>query len=270
MYAVAAAVAAAVLTSCSSATTLGYGDAGTEPGTGSDGEEIHPADVSAAYLRSLAVGRSTLINETLSVRGRVTATDAYGEYYKTICIEDSTGGIEVLIDCFRLYTFYALYDEVRIECHGLALGRYGSRIQLGAPPTDEYAVDYIPQSDMGRYISVSKEVDDTFTPVTTAIAGLRPEYVGRTVKIEGLHFSDTDASWCDTDPADGRFVDTERTAADDSGMTLTVTVRGECRYAAEPLPSGSVTLCGIVEYRNDAYALRITNHGIIPEFSYEL
>ena len=268
---------------CDSSTTLGYDSAGNSGsaggddngddgggsgsgGGGSTGNEVHPSQVSVAYLRSLAAEHSVTIDLPYSIRGTVTANDSFGEYFKTICVEDSTGGIEVLIDGYALYTLFALYDEVCIECHGLAVGRYGSRTQLGAPPTGEYAVDRIAWEDTGRYISVGKDAAETFMPVGTSIAELRPEHVGRTVRIDGLHALAAGLGWCDADPQSGAFADSERTVADDSGAELTVLLRGTCIYAADPVPEGRFALCGIVEYRAGEYALRITNRGIYQEY----
>lgn len=256
--AVAAVLLMLAAVSCGRASTLAYDDS-------DDGGVSHPSEVSVAYLRSLAAGESTVIDKPYSICGRVTATDAYGEYFKTICIEDDTGGVEVLIEGFALYRRFALYDRVRIACHGLALGRYGSRIQLGTPPAGEYAADHIPESDVDRYIFVDKDADGSFEPVAVSIAGLRPEHVGRTVMIAGLSAADAGSSWCATDPMTGSFADTERTVYDNAGNRLTVCLRGECRYAAEPIPDGGFSLCGILEYRASAYALRITNRGIIRE-----
>ena len=251
--------------SCGKATMLGYGDDG---GTGAGGELYHPSEVSVAYLRSLAAGLTYTIKQPLSVKGRVTAADTYGELYKTIHIEDSTGGMDVAIDCFSLYSVFALYDEVRIECHGLALGRYGSRIELGLPPTGEYTVDRIPESEIGKYMTIDKTVDDRFEPLSVTIPELEPSLVGRTVKIGGLHMAAGGSllSWCDFDPLSGGYADTERRAEDESGNRLAVFVRGGCMYAGDAVPEGRFELCGIVEYRSGAYALRITNRNINVEY----
>lgn len=249
-----------LLPACGHASELDWDD----PADENSHETIaHPSQVSIAYLRSLAVGESVTIDKPYSVSGLVTATDAYGEYFMCICIEDSTGGLELLIEGYALYRRFALYDRVRVECHGLAVGRYGSRIQLGAPPSGEYVVDRIAESDIGRYISEESAAAEPFEPVTASIAELRPEYVGRTVMVEGLHSADAGTGWCATEPQTGRFADTERIVADDWGRELTVCLRGGCRYAAEPIPDGRFALCGILEYRSGAFALRITNRGII-------
>ena len=78
-----AVMSALLFQACGRATTLGYDDDDRQ-----HGQTVHPSEVSVAYLRSLAVGNSTSIGRTLSVCGRVTATDAYGELYKSICVED--------------------------------------------------------------------------------------------------------------------------------------------------------------------------------------
>ena len=265
----AVAAAAFFCISCSSSTTLDYDQPGSiSEEDGNNGHALgHPSEVSVAYLRSLALGLSTPIDRPLSIMGYVTANDFFGELYKSIHIEDATGGIDVEIDSYALYTRFALYDRVRVECHGLSLGRYGSSIQLGMPPTGEYTVDRIPVSEIGRYLTAGTHTDDKFTPAAITADSLTPSLAGRTVKIGGLHMSEADRglSWCDIDPLSGAYTDTERTVADDSGTELRVIMRGGCTYAGEPVPDGRFELCGIVEYRSGACALRITNRNINME-----
>ena len=287
MYCIKAVCIAAlfIFAACGSASELRYDGSGSTTGRlpsddgnddgngGNDGDDggnrlptsQHQSAVSVAYLRSLAVGTSTAIDRPYSVTGRVTANDAYGEYYRTVCIEDPTGGIEAEIEGYTLYRTFALYDMVRIECHGLALGRYGSRILLGAPPTGSSAVDPVAQADIGRYFTIYKSDDDSFEPLYVAsAAALQPSHVGRTVRIGMLCSADGGSCWCIADPQTGDFIDTERTLTDSDGNTLTVCIRSGCRYAGEPIPDGPFSLCGIIEYRSGSgYALRITNHGII-------
>ena len=263
-------MAAAILllaAACGRATVLGYDDGSqSEPDDGNGGATAdHPSEVSVAYLRSLAATESTAIDRPLSISAAITANDAFGEYFMTLHVEDETGGVDVLVGSYRLYALFPLYDRVRIECHGLALARYGSRIELGFPPAGEYAADRIPESEIGRYISVigADGGDEGFVPVEAEAGALEPSLVGRTVIMGPLHIAGDSGSWCDTDPELGSYIDTERMAEDRSGNRITLTLRGGCLYAGERMPDGEFTVCGVVEYRTGEYALRITNRGII-------
>lgn len=251
----AAAAASLLCISCDRSTSLSYGESPDGPST----------EVSVAYLRSLCRDVSVPITGNVTIRGRVTANDAYGEFYKSIVVEDATAGIEVEIDRTQLYTLCPLYCEVRIMCQGLSLGRYGSRIELGANPTGDYVVDRISAADIGRYMTVNQTSETDFSVPATTVAQIGQPMIGRTVRIRSLHAVGDAASWCDTDPETGKYVDSERTVADESGVALVVRVRGDAVYAHEPMPAGNFALCGIIEYSSGVYALRITNRGIETE-----
>ena len=53
------------------------------------------------------------------------------------------------------------------------------------------------------------------------------------------------------------------TLLDTAGRQFVVRTDRRCDYARKPLPAGEGTLCGIVEYFNGRYRLRITNHEIL-------
>ena len=66
-------------------------------------------------------------------------------------------------------------------------------------------------------------------------------------------------TWCDTDPETGRAVATEREIVDTRGRTFTVRTAATCVYAKEPLPQGTGSLYGIIDYFAGKYTLRVTN-----------
>lgn len=222
-----------------------------------------PSEVSIAWLRSMSRGASTAIRDDVSIRGRVTANDAYGEFYKSIVVEDATGGIEILFDTYNLHRTFPLYAEVTLHCQGLALGRYGSMLLLGEPPTGEYVVDRIATVDTRRFTIRRAENDACMEFPVVAIPELAPQHIGRTVRTEPL--TAEGGRWCDSDPETGAAADTERTARDSAGNTLRILLDRRCAYAEETMPHGEFTLCGIVEYRDGGYALRIANRGIFVQ-----
>lgn len=231
---------------CSTASSPGYGSS--------------PSEVSIAWLRSMSRDASTTIRDDVSIRGRVTANDAYGEFFKSIVVEDTTGGIEILFDLYNLHRTFPLYAEVTLHCQGLALGRYGSMLFLGERPTGEYVVDRIAAADTRRFTIRRAENDADMEFPTVTIPELEPRHIGRTVRTEPL--TAEGGRWCDYDPETGAAADTERTATDSTGNTLRILLDRRCEYAEETMPHGGFTLCGIVEYRDGGYALRIANRGI--------
>ena len=55
-----------------------------------------------ADLKARCTANSVAVTEDITLEGVVTGNDFYGEFYKTLVVEDASGGISVLIDRFRL------------------------------------------------------------------------------------------------------------------------------------------------------------------------
>lgn len=79
------------------------------------------------------------------------------------------------------------------------------------------------------------------------------------VRFDDVRFADAGKTWCDTDPETGRAVATEREIVDTRGRTFTVRTAATCVYAKEPLPQGTGSLYGIIDYFAGKYTLRVTN-----------
>ena len=55
-----------------------------------------------ADLKARCTANSVAVTEDITLEGVVTGNDFYGEFYKTLVVEDASGGISVLIDGTRL------------------------------------------------------------------------------------------------------------------------------------------------------------------------
>lgn len=252
-----------LLCGCSKATRPEYEEVSTQT--------VEKGLVTIDYLKSLASGRSTLITKDLFIEGYVVANDWLDEFYKTIVIAGDTGGIEIEIDKNRLYQTIPLHTLVTVSCNGLALGRVGGKITLGAPPTGEYATDRIAAADIGRYIKLSDKTEMP-DPLELAVGELSVEHVSRLVCFRNMRIIDEELgkAWCDpesdeedTESEDAPFLTySDRHFRDADGNILRVRILNRCRYRDEIVPSGSVTLAGVVDYFDGDYALRITNHYI--------
>ncbi|MEF2793576.1 MAG: DUF5689 domain-containing protein, partial [Alistipes dispar] len=84
----------ALLAVCAAALAAGCDEA-THPAP----REEQRATNSVAYLKSLCDGRnSVVVTQEITVQGYVAANDRYGEFTKSLVIEDATGGITVAAD----------------------------------------------------------------------------------------------------------------------------------------------------------------------------
>ena len=212
-----------------------------------------------AYLKSLCDGRSNVaVTQDIIIRGFVTANDLYGEFDKTIVVEDGTGGIAIAAEHPSLADDYPFGIVATVRCNGLTLCDYGGKIELGTTPGGEGA-GRIPRDELARYIRTEPPGGETHTAQPLTFDAVAARHIDTRVRFDDVRFTDTGTTWCDTDPETGRTVATERTIADARGRTFTVRTAGTCIYAKEPVPQGTGSLYGIIDYFAGKYTLRVTN-----------
>ena len=65
------------------------------------------------------------------IQGYVVSSDEGGNFFKSLVIQDKTGGIEIRLDKTGLYTEYPVGQKVFVDCRGLLIGDYAGYPQLG-------------------------------------------------------------------------------------------------------------------------------------------
>ena len=112
-------------------------DKATRPQIG--GEQ--PATNSIVYLKSLCDGRSSVVvTEEITIEGFITANDLYGEFYKSLVLQDASGGITVAADLESVAEFCPFGYVATLRCQGLVLTDYGGKIQIGTVSEDRKSV----------------------------------------------------------------------------------------------------------------------------------
>ena len=81
----------------------------------------------AALLSKYQVGTETpvTIYDDLWISGLVASSDKSGNIYKSIYIQDPTGGVEIKIGRYSLYNEYEPGQRVYVYMRGLTIGMYG-------------------------------------------------------------------------------------------------------------------------------------------------
>lgn len=234
-----------MLAGCDSSSELPYGTPPVERG-------------SIAYLKSLCTDDPVVIAEDLSVCGMVTGNDLYGEFDKTLILQDESGGIEISADHTSLADEYPFGAVVSVSCNGLAVGRFGGKTRLGAAPAGDYSVDRIPRAELGRYLRREAQATPVAEPVRVRFSDIGARYTDCFVRFDGVEFTQA-GTWCDTDPETGKPVTSERIIRNSNGETFRIRTEAGCLYATKPVPQGTGSILGVIDYFNGVYSLRVTN-----------
>ena len=185
----AAALAAAALFSVSCEEwepvfTLDYGEADVyEPVTMTPNTTI--MELKALYSKA-----PVKIQDNIIIGGQVVSEDRSGNIYKSLYIQDATGGIELKLGKSGLYNDYKLGQWVYVKCSGLTLGKYNDMLQLGfADPTGEYETSYL---DVQYFIDnhiFRGEIGTPLQPKEVAAKDLlKEENLGCYVTLKGLRY----------------------------------------------------------------------------------
>ncbi|MCD8072934.1 MAG: DUF5689 domain-containing protein [Alistipes sp.] len=220
-----------------------------EPGDGIGDQDA--GVVSIAYLKSLYVNRPVTIDRELTVKGRVTSSDRYGNFYKTVYIEDESGAIALRVDMIDYYRTFRLGYAVTLYCNNLTLGTYGGAVYLGiSPPEGSTDVGYIPEDYIFSYATLSDTGQEP-PAAETDIPLQDGSWIHRSVVLTGVQFVEYGATWCETDS------DTNRTLIDRDGNRLSVRTSRYAEFTDHMLPHGSGSIRGIVGYFNGEYQLTV-------------
>ena len=152
-------------------------------------------------------GRAFEIEDAIVISGKVSTSDQAGNFYRSLYIQDETGGIELKMGKTGLYNEYKPGQTVYVACKGLWLGMYGydddeayggaGMVQLGfEDPTGEYETSYIEVQYLIDQHIFRGETGEPVEPVAVAEQDLPGpwdtqadnQYVGRLVTLSGLTY----------------------------------------------------------------------------------
>lgn len=233
---------------------------GSEPKLGNDDEDddngIKTGLVSIAYLKSLHNLSPVTIKNEMRIEGRVVSSDRSGNFHKTICVEDETGGIAVRLNGTELFKKYKIGAKIRVDCNTLTLGTYGGLPQLGVASGDgKYQTDPIPSNIASSHVYIIGEAVEEPLPAVLRINQLEPKHISCYIEIRGVQFKDFEEgmTWCEPDD------DTDRILVDKDGSELIVRTSRYTDYADSELPAGSGLIRGVMSYFNGKYQLIINS-----------
>ena len=196
------------------------------------------------------------------IEAYVISSDEGGNFFKSMYFQPTDGsvGFNLSIDEVNLYTKnFQPGKKVFLKINGLAYANptsFGVGLIFGAPPTEQYAVNRLPNLEYPKHLiasCVSTSEDAIVHKITLAQANLGAAYLNTLVEIDEVQFTDESSS--------GTF-DTYRNDDYDSNTYLTnglnsliVRTSRYANFAGYKVPSGKGKIKGILTKYNSSYQI---------------
>ena len=218
-----------------------------QPVSGNDTDSL----ISIKALRKLhAMGNFEPITKSMALEATIVANDEHDNLYKSISIQDSSGGILLNLDGSSLYQTYPVGTTIRVRLQNLFLTDYRRMLQLVASvdtSSGQLLTTGIPAPLFSKYIKVVKE-NTSINPMIVSFKNLADSLQGRLIKISNVEFSaaDTNSTFADKKNKIGA----SRSLKFCTGGTIYLRTSGYADFAGISLPKNNGDIVGIYSVYN--------------------
>lgn len=227
-----------------------------------DAQTITISELREKYAAATSSAPIT-IEDSLWLRARIGGDDRSGNIYKSIYVQDETGGIAFLIDQSNVYTDFSAGQEVLIDLKGLCISVYGKEQQIGHPDGYLYRTPY---ETFKEHVHANGWADESKLNMTeiSNISKLSDNVNGlkfTVVRFTGVHFEEAGTTTFAESDGYGTH-----NLVDAYGNTISVRTSNYADFAATTLPIGTGNVIGIVGRYNGAWQLSIRSEADIYGF----
>lgn len=187
------------------------------------------------------------------VSGRVISSDASGNIYKSLVIQDATGALSMSINANSLYTSYRVGQEVVVDVTDMYIGKYSTLQQLGFP---DYSAGYgwqatfMPLEFFRQHSQLNGLPEpakvDTLTISMAELsndAATLQRFQSQLVRFNNVHFEQGgEVSFCTAHKEN-----TNRTLLDENNNSITVRTSGYANFWSLKLPAEKGDVVGILQ-----------------------
>ena len=187
----------------------------------------------------------------------VVANDEYDNWYKSLVIQDSTGGIMLLLDGQNLFQDYPVGTLIRLRLKDLLLSDYRRMVQLvGAVDSSSGSLvtGGIPLPLLKQHIQI---LQDNFpiVPLQVQFKNLHDSLQGRLIQISNIEFSATDTAQTFADKKNK--LGASRALKFCTGGTIYLRTSGYADFAGGAIPNGNGSILGVYSVFNSEKQLLI-------------
>lgn len=192
------------------------------------------------------------------VKGRVISSDASGNIYKSLVIQDETGALAMSINANSMNNKYRRGQELIIDVTGMTIGKYAGLQQLGFPEDSEsYGAQttFMPYAFFEEHVQMQglpalADVDTITVRSLSEISGggaaTFVKWQSQLVRFNDCYFADGGK---ETFATSKETVNRTLTLSD--GGSLTVRTSGYSNFYSDMLPEGHFDIVGILGYHSN-------------------
>lgn len=211
-----------------------------------------PAIVANTTIKALKAMHTTggaydVITSDVVISGVVVADDRSGNLYKQLFIQDSTGGLQVLLDANSLYGTYPVGRRIFIRCNGLCISDYNGTMQLGIKATvaGSPSQEGIPANLISQYV-IGGSINNPVVPKVVTLAQLttnmQDQYLGTLIQLDGFAFASLSGTYSDTSVYKSTV---NRDIKNCANQTTIVRTSAYSNFAAQKVPQGRGSIVAI-------------------------
>lgn len=204
-----------------------------------------------ATIRAMCVTLPITFENDVVIAGRVTTSDREGNFRRTLCIDDGTGGAEIMVGQYDLHCKYPLGAMLSIKMRGTTAFVTDGILQIGLK-AESYSyreVDYFyAEAVADKYIGRGVDINESLEPIHCQPSELNDALCGRLVSIADVRHSPIDERDTDTALGTHRFTDA-------NGNEVYLYVGDYAEFAAEHLPEEPIRIVGTLHYGGVGYGI---------------
>ncbi len=189
------------------------------------------------------------------IEGYITSTDAGGNIYKTLYIQDKaenpTDALTIGIDATGLYSRYDIGRKVFVKLDGLSIGMDKGMLKIGKViQSSKGELITIPQTLYKEAIIVTPE-KKTIKPLEVNITDLSEAHLGLLIKVNNVHPKTKGLAYYNK--YKDRSFGADRLFEDCQGHTITMRISNMATFKSEVIPSKRGHLVGLYSRYNTTY-----------------
>ncbi len=211
------------------------------------------ANTSIKALKAMHInaGAYDVITSDIIISGVVVADDKSGNFYKQLFIQDSTGGLQILLDANSLYGTYPVGRKIFIKCKDLCISDYNRTMQLGvkALVSGSPSLEGIPANLISKYVfggSLNNPVVPIKVDIATLTTNMQDRYIGSLIQLDDYEFmpSNLNKTYADTSVYKSTTNDSIRNCANPT-IPLIVRTSAYANFAGQRVSQGHGSIVAI-------------------------